>query len=107
VARLWEGLRNLDRRQTAELIDDLASRALLELRGDDPGTVVLHDLLRDLMRIELGGRGGEVHEVLLQSYAKTKTNEGWHTVPDDGYIYGHLVYHLKEASRLGELLIPE
>jgi hypothetical protein len=103
LARLWEGLRNLDRNQTAELIDDLASRALLELRGDDPKAVVLHDLLRDLMRVELGGRDGQAHEALLQAYTKTKTGEGWNTIPDDGYIYGHLTYHLREAGRVGEL----
>ena len=29
--------------------------------------------------------------------------EGWHTAPDDGYLYTHLAYHLLAAGRKDEL----
>src|SRR5262249_15692589 len=47
IARLWEALDDFDGDETAELIDDLAARALLEVVGSAyPRAVLLHDLLR-------------------------------------------------------------
>jgi hypothetical protein len=39
----------------------------------------------------------------LERYRKTQTGTGWHTAPDDGYLYDHLAYHLKEAGLADEL----
>jgi len=83
---LWEGLEGLGREQTAALIDDLASRALLQVSAGNPRTVMLHDLMRDLMRTELAGDVAVAHSAILHAYAKTKKGEGWHTAPDDGYL---------------------
>jgi len=55
LSRLWLGLGGCNADEVAELLQDLADRALLELNVDSqPHTVVLHDLLRDFMAAELG-----------------------------------------------------
>ena len=103
IVRLWEGLEGLEREQTSAVIDDLAARALLQVSAGSPRTIVLHDLLRDLMSAELHGDVAVIHGALLHAYAKTKTGEDWHTAPDDGYLYTHLAYHLLAAGRKDEL----
>lgn len=37
----------------------------------------------------------EAHWALLSSYYKQRQGNGWATVKDDGYLYKHLVYHLR------------
>jgi hypothetical protein len=103
ILRLWEGLAGFDGTQAAEVIDDLAARALLQVSAGSPRTIVLHDLLRDLMRGELAEEVTSVHGALLHAYAHTRRGNGWHTAPDDGYLYTHLAYHLVAAGRKDEL----
>jgi hypothetical protein len=60
-----------------------------------PHAVVLHQL------VNLGEEfqyQREAHRKLLHAYETTKTGEGWHTAPDDGYLYDHLAMHLREAE---------
>src|SRR5215813_9242892 len=103
IAKLWEGLDGLELEQTLAFIDDFASRALLQVSEDSPRTIVLHDLLRDLMRAELESDVVANHEALLTAYSKTQEGNGWHTAPDDGYLYTHLAYHLLAGGRKEEL----
>src|SRR5262249_5760186 len=73
IARLWEALGALDRDATAELIDDLAARALLEVVGKAyPRAVVLHDLLRDFIGAELGDRKEDAHCALIEATVSRK-----------------------------------
>src|SRR5262249_52410349 len=37
------------------------------------------------------------------AYSKTQEGNGWHTAPDDGYLYTHLAYHLLAGGRKEEL----
>ena len=103
VAKLWQGLAGLDADETAELVEDLAARALLELRSEHQlRVIVLHDLLRDLMAVELGAdQVSAAHNALLCVYRPASSD--WHEVKDDGYLYDHLVYHLQGAQRYVEL----
>jgi hypothetical protein len=95
IARLWHGRDGLDEDEFAELLDDLQARALLEVSHDsDHRTVVLHDLLRDFIRAELGDEYISAHHALLNVYRKAQKGAGWHTALDDGYLYDHLAYHL-------------
>jgi hypothetical protein len=69
---------------------------LLQLDDDQ---AILHDLLRDFMADELGEEGKiEAHRALLDAYRQTQTDQGWHTAPDDGYLYDHLAYHLDQIA---------
>lgn len=100
VARLWDGLAGWKSDETAELLEDLAARALLELRPGDRRTIVLHDLLRDLMGFELGAKERRAaHQALVETYRPDSGH--WLDVIDDGYCYDHLVYHF-EAALLGD-----
>src|SRR5262245_55794308 len=40
---------------------------------------------------------------LLDKYRQAQTGQGWHTVPDDGYLYDHLVAHLQAEGAGGEI----
>jgi len=94
IHRLWSGLDARDADDAQDLLDDLAARALLEVVGDEyPRAAILHDLLRNFMAAELSAPRS-AHQALLDTYRATQTGDGWHTAPDDGYLYGHLVYHL-------------
>jgi nucleoside phosphorylase len=105
IEHLWQGLSGLSKGQTADVLVSLADQALLELSlvGTVKG-VRLHDLLRDLIRIQLGeNRLIEAHRALLKAYRNACEGRGWHTAPDDGYLYNHLAYHLRAASEKQEL----
>ena len=45
------------------------------------------------------------HRELVEKYRQTQLGVGWHTAPDDGYLYDHLVSHLKEAELIDELKV--
>jgi hypothetical protein len=104
IVRLWAALQGLDDYEAEIFLDDLEARALLEIVGSAyPRAVVLHDLLRDFMLAELPD-AASIHRALLDAYHTSKTGDGWHTAPDDGYLYDHLVYHLKAIDKTEELL---
>ncbi len=73
----------------------------------------IHDLLHDLARRLLGapikpGVPDQLHGLgmtleaagasLLDRYRKQLRGGLWHTLPDDGYIHAHLVWHLTQAG---------
>lgn len=109
IARLWSTLDQRSEKRSFRLLRDLAMRALLEYQrpedGSDLSAVVrIHDLLRDFMKAELGQSACvAAHRNLLDSYRQTQQGDGWHTAPDDGYLYDHLAYHLVEADGVDEL----
>ena len=45
----------------------------------------------------------ENHQNVLSKYRSIQTGSGWHTAPDDGYLYDHLTYHLQAAGFTDEL----
>ena len=101
IARLWKQLDGgLGDADCSNLLKQLSRLALVEMGSDK--TVTLHDLLYDYNRGKLGvQKTARLHNCLLEAY-----NPGpgpWHSVPDDGYLYRHLVYHLAEAGRKEEL----
>lgn len=105
IRRLWAALGGLDGTSSADLLTDLAARALLEISqtsqsdstGGSSGDIILHDLLREFVRAELPDPAA-AHAALLDAYRKTWRGHGWHSAPDDGYLYHHLVFHLMAAG---------
>jgi hypothetical protein len=96
LTKLWGVLAGLDEDTTRDLLFDLDARALLQLEQtpDDPAAT-LHDLLHEFISDALGKeRRYLTHRALLNAYRRIKNQEGWHTAPDDGYLYSHLTYHL-------------
>lgn len=103
IHRLWLTQAGLDANESAELIDDLGARALLEIEvSNSARAVVLHDLLRDFVRAELP-EPASAHRALLNAYRAHVPGQGWHTIADDGYLYAHLGYHLVGAGDLDGL----
>ncbi|WP_099072324.1 NB-ARC domain-containing protein [Nostoc linckia] len=117
AATLWQ----MDKRDAAKMLQYLRNKALL-LTGvplaDGMPTYRLHDLFHDLARNlltepsvpkrpgDLAGLGlslADAHAALLEKYRQKTENGLWHTVPNDGYIHQHLVWHLEKAGRVKEI----
>ncbi len=117
TATLW----NTDERDAEETLQYLRSQALLlpgVFLADGTATYRLHDLFHDLARnlltepqkpkrqgdlIGLGMKWENVHAQLLDKYQQQTENNLWHTLPDDGYIHQHLVWHLEKAGKVEEI----
>ncbi len=101
VQRLWQHLEpDLNAEKCDELTDDLADLALIIKRKED-GAISLHDLLHDYTRGKLGDNYVPTQEALLSAY--NADARPWPDVPDDGYLYDHLAYHLLGAERHDDL----
>ena len=86
-------------KQKALLLTGVSSTEKTNYRLHD----LLHDLARNLLQPELGLSIPETHQQLLERY-QTKTEKGlWHTLPDDGYIYNHLTWHLEKAQKIDDI----
>ena len=70
---------------------------------------LMHDLARELLNApETVTGAGEVFEIrrdfrgaveqFLERYRAKTRNNLWHTLPDDGYIHDHLIYHFEQAG---------
>ncbi|WP_062291611.1 NB-ARC domain-containing protein [Nostoc piscinale] len=54
----------------------------------------------------LGGLGlklADAHAVFLEKYRQKTHNNLWHTLPNDGYIHQHLVWHLEKAAQIEQI----
>ncbi|MHC5751291.1 MAG: NB-ARC domain-containing protein, partial [Nostoc sp.] len=118
TATLWD---LADERDASDALEYLRSKALL-LPGvalaDGTVTYRLHDLFHDLAcnlltapatpkrRGDLLGLGiplADAHAALLKKYRQKTQNNLWYTLPDDGYIHQHLVWHLKKAGQVEKI----
>jgi len=71
----------------------------LERAGD---TFSFHDVLHAYLGTQLTDDARrQAHAALLR--ADNPNGVAWHTLPDDGYLYDHLAYHLHGAGRDAEL----
>lgn len=90
----------------------LLSDSPVEVGGCEWKSYRMHDLLRDVARRQLIaarplGMGfsslQEAHAQLLERYRLHTRNSLWHTLPEDGYIHEHLVWHLEKAGQVEEI----
>ena len=115
TAVLWE---MDDERDARDKLAYLRNKALLldgVVLADGKSTYRLHDLFHDLARylltapIEEGSLSGlgigltEAHGIFLEKYRRLTDNNLWHTLPNDGYIHQHLVWHLEKAGKIEEI----
>ena len=110
-----------DERDARDELGYLRSKALL-LDGvalsDGKRSYRLHDLFHHLARNllsappkprrrgDLAGLGiglAEAHGIFLEKYRRLTDNYLWHTLPDDGYIHQHLVWHFERAGMIGDI----
>src|SRR5262249_49270733 len=84
----------------------LLSHAPAVLREQTWLTYRLHDLLHDMARRILtpsppkgfGITLQEAHATILDLYRARSARQEWHTLPDDGYIHAHLIWHMEQAG---------
>lgn len=111
TSTLWQ----TDTEQAQNTLRYLADRALLTSCRSAPGDpvfycvhVLVHDTARHLLTAptapvedgDLAGLGNtlsQAHQQLLRHYG-ADTEDGCFTLPNDGYIHGHLTYHMEGAG---------
>jgi DNA transposition AAA+ family ATPase len=113
AATLW----SISRKKAVAVLRTFRAKALLlsGVQGLGQGSSYrIHDLMHELAKGVLTGEGekeipglglplAEAHGVLLDRYHLKATNNLWHTLPDDSYIYSYLTWHMERAGRLSEL----
>ena len=116
ITALWQATGGLDWMATGALCARLANLALLALvPGGDDGAVTVHDVVRDLLREELGStRLAQLHQVLLDAAAEGLPTAApaavgggvvtaWWELPGTArYLWEHLIEHLLAAGRPGQ-----
>ncbi|MEH2251004.1 NB-ARC domain-containing protein, partial [Nostoc sp.] len=117
VTTLWD---IDDERDASETLQYLSDKALLLPGVSVNGTPSyrLHDLFHDLACNlltapstpkrpgDLSGLGfnlADAHAVLLEKYQQKTENNLWHSLPDDGYIHQHLVWHLEKTGQVEKI----
>ena len=109
AATLW-GVKPL---KAGKLLREFKNRALLlpqsQRTGEKP-TYRIHDLVHDVAKNlltseqylgDLSGLGLTVelaHSKFLERYHAQTHNGLWHTVPEDGYIHLHLLWHFEQSG---------
>lgn len=108
AATLW----NVEETEATTLLEWLWNDALLlpgaptHIGEHKWSTYRIHDLLHDLARRILTSPEPEglgitlalAHEQFLLCYQQRLVAAQWHTLPNDGYIQSHLVWHLGQAG---------
>jgi WD40 repeat protein len=113
AARLWRATTGLDELLSGQLLARLATLGLVFLSGEAPRGVVLHDVIRDFLRSELGPRRLEELNVVFLDFLASCLPAGdlsgarvhgpaqarwWELDPADDYMREHLIGHLLDAG---------
>ncbi|MFI6649400.1 NB-ARC domain-containing protein [Streptomyces sp. NPDC050529] len=115
ISRLWEATGGLGRAEGRRLCTRLV-RLSLASRSEDGTTLILHDVIRDYLRAELGEAGlVDCNRALVDSLAQELPPCGplaeghphpsrawWELAEHHDYLPGHLVAHLSAAGRAAE-----
>ncbi|MEU6126494.1 NB-ARC domain-containing protein [Streptomyces sp. NPDC047123] len=113
AARLWRATARTSPAQARELCRVLAGFSLLTLTAEDGGHLILHDVIRDYLRREIGAAGLVALNGVLVDAVAAGLPTAQPLAPDDttgpavawwdtehGYVLDHLVAHLVTADRL-------
>jgi WD40 repeat protein len=122
ATRLWKATGGLSRPRSRGLCYELSNLSLLTIDSDGGGSLVLHDVIRDYLRHELGsGRiialnatlVDEIQDDLPEAEPLTASapcpNAAWWTLAQnsgnsraDSYLADHAISHLLNACRTGQ-----
>jgi NB-ARC domain/APAF-1 helical domain len=113
AATLW----SIPLRQSKAILRNFRAKALLLSGVQGVGqefSYRIHDLMHDLARGLLTSEGEkdipglalkwqDAHGILLDRYRQQAKDNQWHTLPNDGYIFSYLTWHMEQAGRLSEV----
>jgi WD40 repeat protein len=117
IALLWQATEGLNQLQSAQVSKRLTQLALVsEADGGQGSGVIIHDVIRDYLRAELGTQLTRLNETLLAAIARdtpavtsldsagpTRIGTRWWELGDQSqYMWHHLIEHLIDAGRHGE-----
>lgn len=117
VARLWQATAGLDAWQAGQVCARLARLALVSQTASLPRSLVLHEVVRDFLRAELGKqRLAELNGLLLDAVAADLPAASplgppallpvrvawWQLGHEDWSMWNHLISHLLDAGRSGD-----
>jgi WD40 repeat protein len=96
VARYWAHSSDATARHTEATLEELAARELLSVDDD---SILLHDLQRDFLLLQVEDVS-VLHADLLGAYREVvAVGGGWSELPNgEPYIWDHLLYHLRGAG---------
>ena len=104
MVRLWSRPGRLSPLEAHLVLPVLERRLLLQRRdGPDADRFVLHSLHEDFVRLQ-SPNTAELEAALVTSYRAEKGAADWSVLPDDGYVYDHLVAHLASLGDAAELI---
>ncbi|KAG1654342.1 hypothetical protein FOA52_009003 [Chlamydomonas sp. UWO 241] len=100
-ARLWR----VGQREAVAAVEELKTRELLQAVTLDDGTVwaTLPMSAEDMVVLADDDAVTRFHSSLVDSYLETSEGGQLHAIPNDGYIWLNLVYHLICGDRAGEV----
>ena len=100
MIKLWRATEpTLSEHGCLELIEELGRLGLI-VHEAEAKTIRLPNLLHEYARAKLGDSLTATHDRLLRAY--NPTGAKWYTIPDDGYLYNALAYHLEAVGRRSE-----
>jgi NB-ARC domain/APAF-1 helical domain len=113
AATLW----SIPLRQAKAILRNFRAKALLLSGVQGVGqefSYRIHDLMHDLARGLLTSEGEkdipglalkwqDAHGILLERYRQQAKDNQWHTLPNDGYIFSYLTWHMEQSGRLSEV----
>ncbi|MCX4501621.1 NB-ARC domain-containing protein [Streptomyces anulatus] len=114
VAKLWRATAGLDEHQSRDLCDELGKLSLLTVDASAGGRLILHDVIRDYTRNELGlDRLIELNATLMDAVgaglpeaaplapSAPNPRTAWWDLTD-GYMLDHTIAHLLAAGRTAQ-----
>lgn len=113
AAILWDK-KEADTREILEVLWNdalLMPGSTLVIGNNEWPSYRLHDLLHDVaLRLltaqkpqGLGLTVSDAHSNLLESYKQRSQKGIWYTLPNDGYIHNHLVWHMQKAGQIEQI----
>jgi hypothetical protein len=102
IFRLWSASGAPDF-ESRKMLVTFYRRNLIRLDGTAPTrTVSMHDLQHDYLTAVVKDARAR-HLRLMEAYREQTVDGLWHTLPGDGYIHSHLIWHMEAAGRLDDI----